>query len=321
MVNIAVLGVGRMGMIHARNIANSKTSVLRAISDPDDATAKVISDETGAPIVSIDQVFADPDIEAVLIATPTDTHADLIERAANCGKAIFCEKPIDLSIDRVRKCLKVVEETNTELFVGFNRRFHNTIAKMRKRLKSGEIGKLEILSIVSYDPLPPPAGYTARSGGIFRDMMIHDIDLARWFLDEPIVAVRATGSAIINPEIGIAGDWDSAIAILKTKSGALCHIANSRRCIYGHGPRLAIHGSEGALEADNWTRTAEPVLDTKFQARFASAYQAELEYFALSLKGGKSLEPSGKDGLAALKVAEAATRAATSGKTIDPGEI
>lgn len=321
MLGMAVLGVGRMGMVHARNVAASKGADLRAIADPDQETARAISAETGAPVCEIDSIIADPAIEAILIATPTDTHADLVERAAEAGKAIFCEKPIDLDVGRVRACLKVVERTGAQLFVAFNRRFHVPIADMRARLRAGEIGKLEVLSIASYDPVQPSQDYLARSGGMFRDMMIHDIDLARWLMAEPIVEVGAIGSSVIDPAIGALGDWDTAVATLKGASGALCHITNSRRCVYGHGPRLEIHGSDGTLNAGNWTVTPERVLDPRFQARFAAAYQAELEIFIADLRDGKPFEPSGVDGLEALLIAEAATKSARTGVMAVPETV
>ena len=298
MISMAVLGVGRMGAVHARNVAANGEAELRVVADPDTATAR-----------------------AVIVATPTDTHADLVERLAAAGKAVFCEKPIDLDVARVRACLGAVERAGTALFVGFNRRFHASFAVMRARLRAGEIGRLEVLSIASLDPVPPPLDYVRRSGDLFRDMMIHDLDLARWLIDEPIVEVRAVGSSLVDPAIGAAGDWDTAIATLKSERGTLCHITNSRRAVHGHGPRLEALGAEGVLRADNWTPTPERVLDPRFQARFAEAYRAELAAFIASLRDGATLEPTGRDGLAALLPAEAATLSARTGDAVTPEKV
>ena len=318
MIAIAVIGVGRMGAIHARNVASHERADLAAIADPATATAVAVAAETGAPVRSVTEIMGDPAIDAVLIGASTDTHADLVEQAVAAGKAVLCEKPIDLDAARARRCVEAVERAGGRLMVAFNRRFHPPFSDLVVRLRSGEIGRLEILMIRSLDPTPPSPDYIARSGGIFRDMMIHDLDLARWLLDEPVVAVQAAGSCQIDPVIGAAGDWDSAVTTLRTAGGMLCQIVNSRRAVYGHGPRLELHGSAGRLSADNWTETREAQVGIHFQARFAHAYQAELDAFITALESGGALSPDGTDGLAALLLAEAATESALTGRTVTP---
>ncbi len=318
MIAIAVIGVGRMGSIHARNVASHERADLAAIADPATATALAVAAETGAPVRSVTEIMGDPAIDAVLIGASTDTHADLVEQAVAAGKAVLCEKPIDLDAARARRCVETVERAGGQLMVAFNRRFHPPFSDLVARLRSGEIGRLEILTIRSLDPTPPSPDYIARSGGIFRDMTIHDLDLARWLLDEPVVAVQAAGSCQIDPVIGAAGDWDSAVTTLRTAGGMLCQIVNSRRAVYGHGPRLELHGSAGRLSADNWTETREAQAGIHFQARFAHAYQAELDAFITALESGGALSPDGTDGLAALLLAEAATESALTGRTVTP---
>ena len=200
-----------------------------------------------AKVADIDAILAAKDVDAVAICSPTDTHADLIERAARASKAIFCEKPIDLDVDRIRACLEVVKQTSATLMVGFNRRFDPNFANLRKRVAEGAIGALEIVSITSRDPAPPPLSYIARSGGLFRDMMIHDFDMARFILGEEPVAVSAMGSALVDKAIGEAGDIDTAIVIMETASGRVAQISNSRRATYGYDQRVEAHGANGML--------------------------------------------------------------------------
>src|SRR5690606_39018323 len=194
---------------------------------------------------SIEAIEQAADIDAVIICTPTDTHADLIERFARAGKAVFCEKPIDLDVGRVEKCLKVVKKTRAVLMVGFNRRFDPHFAAVRKAIDDGAIGTVEMVTIVSRDPGAPPLDYIARSGGIFRDMTIHDLDMARFLLGEEIETVSAQASVLVDEAIGAAGDYDSASLMLFTASGKHATISNSRRASYGYDQRIEVHGSKG----------------------------------------------------------------------------
>ena len=211
-INFGLLGAGRIGKTHATAVLGIPGTKLAAVFDPVDAAAEHIVAMTGARRASVEEILADKSIDAVLICTPTDMHADQIELAARAGKAIFCEKPVDLSADRVRACLKVVEETKAKLMIGFNRRFDTNFAAVRAQIDAGAIGTVELVQITSRDPGPPPIDYIKRSGGIFRDMMIHDLDLARFLLNEEIVSVSATGSVLVDQAIGAAGDVDTATA-------------------------------------------------------------------------------------------------------------
>jgi myo-inositol 2-dehydrogenase/D-chiro-inositol 1-dehydrogenase len=329
-MRIGLLGAGRIGQIHARSAAAHKTATLAAVFDVDAKAAGAIAAETGAGVAkSVAEIIDDKAIDAVLICTPTDTHADLIERAAKAGKAIFCEKPVDLSAARVRACLKVVADTKAKLMIGFNRRFDPSFATLKKRLEAGEVGKPEIVTILSRDPGPPPLSYIKHSGGLFRDMMIHDLDMARFLLGEEPVEVSAMSACLVDPAIGQAGDIDTAVVTLKTESGRLCQISNSRRATYGYDQRIEVHGSGGMLRAHNLHPTtvekangdgfaSDPTLHF-FLERYAAAYRAEMDTFVAGVTQGKPLAPTGEDGLKALILADAAEESAKSGKSVRVG--
>ncbi len=326
-MRFGLLGAGRIGQIHGRSVAAHKSASLAAITDVDAKAVVALAQETGASVAkSAADIIADKSIDAVLICTPTDTHADLIEQAAKAGKAVFCEKPVDLSADRVRACLKVVADTKAPLMIGFNRRFDPSFASLQQRLKAGEVGSPEIVTILSRDPAPPPVSYIARSGGLFRDMMIHDLDMARFLLGEEPVEVSALASCLVDPEIGKAGDIDTAVVTLRTASGKLAQISNSRRATYGYDQRIEVHGSTGLLRAHNLHATtveranaqgfnSDPVLHF-FLERYLPAYRAEIDAFISGVTAGKPLNPSGEDGLKALLLADAAEASLKSGKTV-----
>ena len=329
-MRIGLLGAGRIGQIHARSAAAHKAATLAAVFDVDAKAAAAIAAGTGATVAKgISDIIGDKSIDAVLICTPTDTHADLIEQAAKAGKAIFCEKPVDLSAERVRACLKVVADTKAKLMIGFNRRFDPSFASLQKRLAAGEVGKPEIVTILSRDPGPPPISYITRSGGLFRDMMIHDLDMARFLLGEEPVEVSAMAACLVDPAIGQAGDIDTAVVTLKTKSGKLAQISNSSRATYGYDQRIEVHGSGGLLRADNQYATtvqkatgdgfsSDPVLNF-FLERYTPAYRAEMDTFVTGVLEGKPLNPTGEDGLKALLLADAAEESAKSGRSVKVG--
>ena len=325
MLSIAVIGAGRIGHIHARNIAAHPGARLAGVADLDAAAAARLARACGAEPIALDAAFAAAD--AVLIGSPTATHAAYVERAAAAGKAVFCEKPIDLSAARVRGCLDAVRRAGIPLMVGFNRRFDPSFAALQRRLAAGEIGALEVLTITSRDPAPPPADYIASSGGLFRDMMIHDLDMARFLLGENPVALHAAASCLVDPAIGRAGDVDTAIVTLRTKSGKLCQISNSRRATYGYDQRIEAHGSQGMLRVGNMTATrlecasasgftTEPALPF-FLERYASAYRNELDAFVTAIAGGSVPSPGGEEGLQALVLADAAAESARTGNSVN----
>jgi myo-inositol 2-dehydrogenase/D-chiro-inositol 1-dehydrogenase len=325
-VRFALLGAGRIGKVHAKAVVSNPDAKLVAVADTFEKAAKELATAYGAEVRTIDAIADAKDVDAVIICTPTDTHADLIEQFSKAGKAVFCEKPIDLSAERVRQCLKAVEETGVTLMVGFNRRFDPHFAAVRKAIDDGAIGDVEQVVITSRDPGPPPIDYIGRSGGIFRDMTIHDFDMARFLLGEEPVKVSAHASVLIDKAIGKAGDFDSVSVILETASGKQCVISNSRRATYGYDQRIEVHGSKGMVAAENQRPVSievangagytRPPLHDFFMTRYTEAYANEIASFIAAMSKGTKASPSGKDGLAALALADAALESATSGKAV-----
>lgn len=325
-VRFGLLGAGRIGKVHARAIGSNQAARLVAVADAAEQAARDISDAYGAEMRTIDQIEQASDIDAVVICTPTDTHADLIERFARAGKAIFCEKPIDLDVGRVEECLAVVEQTGAALMVGFNRRFDPHFMAVRKTIDEGAIGTVEMVTITSRDPGPPPIDYIKRSGGIFRDMTIHDFDMARYLLGEEPVSVSAHASVLVDKAIGEAGDYDSVSVILETGSGKQALISNSRRATYGYDQRIEVHGSKGMVAAENQRPVSIEVANEKgftrpplhdfFMTRYTEAYANEIAAFIAAMSAGRKASPGGADGLAALRLADAALVSAREGRTV-----
>ena len=330
-IRFGILGAGRIGQVHASAIAATPGATLTAVADAHAEAAEDIAMAYSCDTRSIDEIAESADIDAVAICTPTDMHAAQIEQFARVGKAIFCEKPIDLNVARVKSCLSVVEGTGTPLMIGFNRRFDADFGALHKAIQEGRIGNVETVTITSRDPGPPPISYIQRSGGIFRDMTIHDFDIARWMLGEEVDTVFAQGSVLVDPEIGTAGDFDSAHVMLKTASGKQAVISNSRRASYGYDQRIEVHGSKGLASAENAheTRievatsngyTRPPLLDF-FMQRYEAAYRAEIRAFVEAIEHQHTPPTTGHDGLMALVLAEAANRSATEGRLIKVSEV
>jgi myo-inositol 2-dehydrogenase/D-chiro-inositol 1-dehydrogenase len=328
MIGICQFGAGRIGQMHAGNLARHPAYRLRYIVDVHEPAARAVAAATGAEVATTEQALADSAIAAVLIASSTDTHAALIEAAARAGKAILCEKPIDLSRARVDACLEVARQAGVPLMVGFNRRFDGNFGALKRAVEEGRIGELELVSITSRDPGPPPAAYIEVSGGLYRDMMIHDFDLARWLLGEEPAEVFAAGSCLVEPEIGRLGDVDTALVVLRTATGKLCQISCSRRAAYGYDQRLEVHGSKGMARAENVRLSSLEIADAAgwhgekpphfFIERYAQAYRAELDHFAACLEQGKAPSPSGEDGRRALALADAAVESLRTGRAVAP---
>ena len=261
-----------------------------------------------------------------MVCSPTPTHIDLIRAAVGRGLAVLCEKPIDLDIDRVRSCLADLAGNTAAVMMGFNRRFDPAFAAVRKRVAAGQIGRLEQLTITSRDPAPAPAAYIAASGGIFRDMSIHDLDMARFFIPD-VVEVTAHGANVFSDYIAEAGDFDSAVITLRGRNGELVSITNSRHSAYGYDQRLEAFGSQGMLRADNISpttvrgfgalavETADPY-EPFFLERYAAAYRHELDHFVDAIRTGIPCSPGFEDGMAALVLADAAAESAATGKTV-----
>ena len=330
-IRFAILGAGRIGLVHAQAIASNAMAQLVAVADPFEESAKKLIDNYGGEIRSIPQVSESEDIDAVLICTPTNTHADLIENFARAGKAMFCEKPIDLSLERVKSCLKVVEENSAKLMVGFNRRFDPHFIALKDTIDAGTIGNVEMINIVSRDPGPPPYEYIKVSGGIFKDMTIHDFDMARFLLSEEIESVIASASVLVDPKIGELSDFDSANVILTTASGKQCSISNSRRATYGYDQRIEVLGSRGMVSAENQRSVSieiatsqgftRPALHDFFMTRYTQAYAAEISSFIGMLANNTQGSPSGIDGFVALAIAQAARISVDTGRSINLTEV
>ena len=323
MHKLALIGAGRIGRIHARNAALHPRLALAAVVDPVEASAASLAAEWGAPVATFEQVLADPGIAGVVVASSTDTHLDYSIRAAAAGKAVFCEKPIDQDLQRARSAAHALRDAR--LLLAFNRRFDPNFQALKARLDEGAIGTIESLQITSNDPAPPPPSYVAVSGGLFKDMAIHDFDIARWLLGEEPVAVWATGSCLVDPEIGRLGDVDTARTVLRTASGRLCVIANTRRSGYGYDQRIEAYASRGMVRADNVLESTVQVfgeggassdrLQNFFLDRYAEAYRREMDHFADILDGAAPLVGYA-DGVAALALAEAATHSARTGEVV-----
>ena len=316
MLKVAQFGAGRIGKIHAKNVAQNPRSELIAICDPDEANAQNLALQYGASVMREDDIFSNDDINAVLIASSTGQHARQIEAAATAGKAIFCEKPIDLDINRVREVLTYLEGHPVPFMLAFNRRFDPNFATLKTRVDEGAIGDVEMVTILSRDPGLPSLDYIKVSGGIFRDMMIHDLDIARWIIGEEFTEVEAMGAVHVDKAVGEAGDVDTAICTLKTASGKLASITNSRRASYGYDQRVEVHGSKGmisiknveestvVLASDAGVRHEKPL--HFFLERYQEAYVREWDGFIAHVLDNDTTMPTAMDGLRALELAEAA---------------
>ncbi|MEL6806606.1 MAG: inositol 2-dehydrogenase [Pseudomonadota bacterium] len=326
MLKIGLLGAGRIAGVHAAAISAHGGSTLVAVSDFLPENAQKLADGFGAQVRSNDDIIADPQIDAVLIATPTDTHSDLIEAATAAGKAVLCEKPVDLSLARARACAQAIAGHGMPVMVGFNRRFDPSFGAMKAAMIAGEIGKSELLSITSFDPAPPPVSYVKVSGGLFRDMMIHDFDMANFLMNAAPVTISAVGASLVDPDIGAAGDVDTAVVTLTYADGRIAVIKNSRRAVYGYDQRIEVLGEKGMLQATNLLEnalvksTVDGVTGARpvhfFLERYMPAYTAEWAAFVAALEGGHAMPVTLDDGVAALAMAEAAQRALDTGAPV-----
>jgi myo-inositol 2-dehydrogenase/D-chiro-inositol 1-dehydrogenase len=326
MLRFAQFGAGRIGAIHAANLAAMPETQLLYVVDVNPDAARTLAVRHGARVVGVATALADPNVDAVIIASSTDTHADLAIAAAGAGKAIFCEKPIDLSLKRVDACLAAVKKAKVPMFVGFNRRFDPSFAALHARIARGDIGAVEQVIITSRDPGLPPISYLKVSGGQFRDMTIHDFDMARWLLGEEPVELFAYGSCLVDAAVAKVGDTDSAMIVMKTASGKLCHINNSRRASYGYDQRLEVHGAKGRLLAGNRTATTVELADATavsadkplffFLERYADAYRAELAAFVHAVVNQQPLPVTAHDGRQAIVLAEAAVKSLKTGRPV-----
>ena len=329
MKNVAVLGAGRIGRIHATNLAAQPGVRLKSVCDAMPEAAADLAQTLNAEVSSTEAVFADASIDAIAICSPTSTHSDLIARAAAAGKHIFCEKPVDLSVPRAEAVAKAVADAGVGCMIGFQRRFDPTFNEARRRMDAGEIGNPEMLVITSRDPGAPPAEYIKQSGGIFRDMLIHDFDVFRWILcadGDEAAWLSATGSVLTDPAVGEAGDFDCTAVSIRTKKGRLCQINTTRRAAYGYDQRFEVLGSAGLLQCGNHTPSEVVQWDANgvkadkpeafFLQRYAAAYRLEIEHFFACLQSGQPFKTTVHDGVQAQKLADAAAESARSGQAV-----
>ncbi|MGO1545083.1 MAG: inositol 2-dehydrogenase [Gulosibacter sp.] len=325
---IGLIGTGRIGQVHAASIAALNETTLQWVADPFIEGAQKVAAQYGAPNVTADalELINSGDVDAIVIASPTPTHVDLISAAIDAGVPALCEKPIDLDIARVDALREKASASSTPIALGFNRRFDPHFAELHRRVQAGQIGKLEQLTIISRDPAEPPIEYVKVSGGIFRDMTIHDFDMARFFVPE-IVEVTARGANQFSEEIAAVGDYDSAIVTLRGAGGEFVTITNSRHSSYGYDQRLEAFGSLGMLQATNVGPTtvrlyteeqveAQAPYQNFFLERYAAAYQLELAAFIASIREGVPASPGFDDGRAALLLANAAVQSAAEGVSV-----
>ena len=316
---VAVLGAGRIGRKHAETLAHRVEHCRVAwIAEPLEDVGRALAAELGAewtldPVVAI----ADPAIDAVLIATPTNTHADLIELAASHGKAIFCEKPIDLTMERTLAAIAAADKAGVPLQIGFQRRYDPSYVRARAMIEDGAVGTVELVTATSRDPQPAPISYLAKSGGIFRDCSIHDFDLVRYLTGHEVVEVFAYGAALVDPAIGEIGDVDTVVASMRFDNGALGVVTASRRAVYGYDVSTEVFGSNGKVVVGEAPETLvrrygrDGVTHDNifwFLQRFEAAYVDEVVDFVACLREGRAPRVTGEDGRAALAIADAATR-------------
>jgi len=327
LIRFALFGCGRIGRVHADSIDVHPRAELAWVYDPIESAALEVGKRYGAATApDVDAAMDDPNVDAVVIASATPTHVDLLTRAVHAGKAVLCEKPIDLDMARVDRCWVEIAALNPTVMVGFNRRFDPSFREVHDRIAAGDIGRLEQLIIVSRDPAPAPREYLATSGGLFRDMTIHDFDLARFFLGE-VVEVYATGANVVADYIAELGDIDSAVVVLRGADGALCHITNSRRSVFGYDQRLEAFGSAGMLSVGNQHSTsvrlsnatqteAAPEYLNFFLDRYTPAYRAELDHLITGMEQGSQPTPGFADGREALALADAALESLRTGQMV-----
>jgi len=317
MIEMALFGAGRIGKIHAGNVVRQPGARLKYVVDVNAEAARSLAQTHGATVGDVDGALRDPAVKAVVIGSSTDTHADLIMRAAEAGKAIFCEKPVDLDLARARKCADAVKRAGVTCLIGFQRRYDPTFAALKQRLDAGEIGTPEMLIQTSRDPGAPPVEYIKVSGGIFKDMLIHDFDIFRWILGDEAATVYATGSCLTDPAIERAGDIDSTAVTIRTRKGRLAQINTTRRAAYGYDQRFEVIGAKGMLQAGNH-RPTEVTASTSdavsrdlpehfFLERYRVAYANEMAHFVDALANGKPVRTTIGDGVKALELADAAT--------------
>jgi myo-inositol 2-dehydrogenase/D-chiro-inositol 1-dehydrogenase len=332
-INIAVAGLGRIGKIHLKNLSRNFSNVrVIAVMDVSDES-KSVADEYHVPlfIKTFEELLAVPELDAVVICSPTDTHADFIIMAAKAGKHIFCEKPLDLSLERVREVLEIVNESGVKLMLGFNRRFDPEFKKIRQLVLENEIGDIQIVKITSRDPGPPPVSYVKVSGGMFLDMTIHDFDMARYISNKKVKEVFAKATVKVDPEIGAAGDVDTAIITLTFEDDSMAVIDNCRKAVYGYDQRLEVFGSKGMAQAENNFLSNHKLYTENgtsgdlplhfFLERYNASYNLEISEFINALINDLKMPVTGEDGLLSIAIGLAAKKSVEENRPVLVSEI
>ena len=333
-INFGVIGVGRIGKIHIENLMNQINGAeVVAVSDIFKTELEKVKQQFNIPNAFLDykDVLNSSDVEAIIICSPTDTHYQILLDAAAAGKHIFCEKPIDLSLEKINKINEVIEKSGVKFMVGFNRRFDPNFSKVHEVVNAGKIGEPHVLRITSRDPAPPPAEYIKASGGIFLDMTIHDFDMARFLIHSEITEVYARGAVLVDEVFEKEGDWDTAIIMLTYANGAMAAIDNSRQAVYGYDQRVEVFGSKGMVTVKNNTPDNHIHIDVNgthsalplnfFMDRYTESYLNEMQVFIDSLKNNTQPPVSGKDGLLAVVVGLAAMKSVRENRPVKISEI
>lgn len=333
-LRIGIIGAGRIGRVHAESLAfRIPEAAPVAIADLNVGAAREVAERCGIPRVVKDskEILNDPAVDAVLVCSPTETHANLIVEAACAGKHIFCEKPIDHSLAKIDLALQEVKKSGVKLQVGFNRRFDANFVRVRSAVARGEIGTPHLMHIISRDPGPPPISYIKTSGGIFLDMTIHDFDMARFLVGDEIESIYATGAVRVDPEIGTAGDLDTVLVVLQFKNGVIATIDNSRKAVYGYDQRVEILGSKGAISTENCYPN-QAILSTGtaiqrdlplnfFMERYTESFVSELRAFVQAVVQNKPVPVNGTDGRIAVIMALAARKSIDKRRPVQLKEV
>ncbi|WP_422082452.1 inositol 2-dehydrogenase [Ulvibacterium sp.] len=331
-LKLAIAGLGRIGKIHLDNLLQTSDVEVVAATDPDKESLQYARDK-GVPYTTdtFEEMLGGTQIDAVLICSPTDTHADYVELSAKLGKHIFCEKPLDLSLARVSEVLKTVEESEVKLMLGFNRRFDKEFRKVRELVKNEAVGIPHLVKITSRDPGAPPVSYIEKSGGLFLDMTIHDFDMARFVVDKEVEEVYAKGAVLIDPAIGDAGDIDTAVVTLTYSDGTMAIIDNSREASYGYDQRVEVFGSKGMVQSNNNFHDSHKLYNNQgihaalplhfFLERYQEAYKTEMKDFIKGLANGTMMPVDGNDGLQSLKIGLAAIKSIQENRPVKISEI
>lgn len=331
-LKFAVAGLGRIGKIHLGNLCQMEGIEVVAAMDPMEEGRQFAKDRHIPHIVSsFKEMLTVTPIDAIIICSPTDTHADYVEMAAKAGIHVFCEKPLDLSLDRVVEVLDIVSKSGIKLMLGFNRRFDKEFRKVKELVKNGAVGEPHLVKITSRDPGAPPVSYIKTSGGLFLDMTIHDFDVARFIVDKEVDEVYAKGAVLIDPAIGEAGDIDTAVVTLTYSDGTIAVIDNSREASYGYDQRVEVFGSKGMVQSNNNFMDSHKLYNDQgihaalplhfFLERYREAYKNEIGDFARSLENGNATPVDGNDGLQSLKIGLAAMKSLKENRPVKISEI